>query len=208
MDNYRVINARQGSFVVIPSRGGMTTVRDRAILSFAEKSLVQNLRCWHPGYETRKGSAVVNTSPYASGSTTNPWIYQFVKGKAYNGSYEKHLWLQFGAGLEECSITPPSTGATLVSGSTFVSTAPDLVPSFSNINDYMLYAAGSTQHLIYAGQDQAISAFIVYDGGSISYLPEVGEDYTTEVTDIDSSGTAILDSLGTLASNECISIQY
>jgi hypothetical protein len=198
MDRYKVPQPEVENGVVVPMRGGMITVRERPLLGFGEKSLVQNIRCWHPGFETRNGYTKLNTTAYnaAGGSPKN--LYQFVKGKVS----EKHMFGQFGNDdLVEFTNAPPSTGTTL---GTVVHTGSSnsIVGSFANINDYMIYSNGVDQHQIYAGEDQDISAFIlVKDTGAHDLFPEQGEDYTEEMTDGDSSTVAVLDSLGDYATD-------
>lgn len=179
-------------------QGGMITIRERPSLEFGFKSLVQNLRCWHPSYETRKGYTKLNTTAYNASSDSPLNIYQFVKGKVS----ENHFFVQFGNGnLQESTNAPPTTQTTF--GSTvFAGSSGQIPASFTNISDIMIYSNGADQHQIYAGQTQKISAFVVVkDTGTHDLFPDLGEDYTDELTDNDSTTVAVLDSLGDLSSD-------
>lgn len=192
MDRHKPPENQLTPFEPLPMRGGMITVRERPALSFGEKSLVQNMRCWHPGFETRAGYTKLNTTAYNASSDSPLNIYQFVKGKVD----EKHLFIQFGDDeLVEASNDPPATGTTFGT-SVFSGSSGQIPASFTNVIDYMLYSNGADQHRIYAGQNQQIDSFIVVkDSGAHPYFPDMGEDYSFEVIDADSSGVAILDDL-------------
>lgn len=196
MDKYRVPEPQTENSVIVPMQGGMVTVRERPTLGFGEKSLVQNMRCWHPAFETRPGYTKLNTTAYNAGGGSPKNIYQFVKGKVD----EKHLFVQFGSDdLVEATNDPPATGTTFGTV-VHTGTSGSIIGSFTNVNDYMVYSNGSDQHQIYAGQTQPISAFIVVkDTGAHDTFPDLGEDYTEELTDLDSSTVAVLDSLGDLS---------
>lgn len=198
MDNYKVKTTALGDYNIIPMVGGMVTIRNRAVLPFGQKSLVQNLRPWHPGFETRKGYSKLNTSAYESGTYSPLNIYQFVKGKVS----EKHLFAQFEDGkLVEVTNQPPTTQATLGSV-VHTGTTGQLPGAFACVNDFMIYSNGADQHQVYAGKTQPIDAFIVvFDTGAHAYYPNLGIDYTTEVTDASSSAVAVLDSMGDYATD-------
>lgn len=192
MDKYAENISKMGQFHILQARGGMVTVRERPALSFGEKSLVKNVRCWHPGYETRKGYTKLNTTAYNASSDSPLNMFQFVKGKIS----EKRFFVQFGDGdLKEATNAPPATGTTF--GSTVHDGSSGQLPAaFAVINDYMVYSNGADQHQIYAGQTQDISAFVlVKDSAAHDLFPGLGLDYSDVVVDGDSTTVAALDSM-------------
>lgn len=198
MDRYKIRSADVAGYQVIPMIGGMVTVRERPTIEFGHKSLVQNMRCWQPGFETRKGYSKHNSTAYNASSNSPLNMYQFRKGK----NVERHFLVQFGNNnLLEATNDPPSTGTTF--GSVIHAGSSGQIPaSFTDVNDYLVYSNGADQHQIYAGEDQDIEAFIVVkDTGAHDHFPDIGEDYTFDVRDSSSSGVAVLDSLGDYATD-------
>jgi hypothetical protein len=70
MDRYKIRSADVAGYQVIPMIGGMVTVRERPTIEFGHKSLVQNMRCWQPGFETRKGYSKHNSTAYNASSNS------------------------------------------------------------------------------------------------------------------------------------------
>lgn len=196
MDKIAIPESRIGNYLTIPSNGGMITVRERPVLDYAQKSLVQNMRCWHPGFETRDGYIELHSTPYNAGAESILNMYQFAKGK----TDERRFFVQFGDGdLQEAINDPPATG-TDFGVSVFSGGSGQLPAAFANINDYMIYSQGVDQHQIYAGEDQNIEAFIFVSSTTIvEPFPDVGIDYSLEVTDRDSTTVA---DIGTLSDNQ------
>jgi hypothetical protein len=131
-------------------------------------------------------------------------LFQFSKGK----KIEQHLFAQMSDGdvLEATNLPPVITTGAF--GSEVFSGSVDSIPaSWGNINDTLMFSNGKDQHQIWPGQAAPITKFIVYRGaGAIPAVPEIGEDYSTEVTDEDSVNVAVLDSLSTLAAFDCVFI--
>jgi hypothetical protein len=187
MDNYELQQARLGNFQVIPAIGGQNTYRERAALGFGARSLVQNCRCWNPGYETRLGYTKLCTTPTNASQESVLNIFQFSKGKRS----EQDVFVQYGNGelhKQNASMTIPTQYAGAFGSAAYTGTDPGTIPgSFSVVDDYMLYANGTDQHKIYAGTRQQIEVFVISkDTTTHLHLPRYGVDWSTEVTDKDS----------------------
>jgi len=193
MDNYRIKKTSKGDFLVIPMRGGMVTIRERPLIPFGEKSLVQNMRCWHPGFETRKGYDNLVTVATNASSDSIKNLFQLSKGKRS----EQALFVQYGNDdlyKQDTTMTIPTQftgdfGEVIHTGS-----SGSIPASFGVVNDYMLYANGVDQHQIYAGVDQEIEAFIIVkDSAAHDHFPAGGVDGTFTLIDRDTSTTVAID---------------
>lgn len=200
MDKYKLRSGKLGDLAVIPMRGGMVTVRDRALLEYAGKSLVQNMRCWHPGFETRPGYDELSTVATDASADSILNMYQFSKGKVS----EQAVFVQYGDGdlhKQNGSIPTQYTGA--FGTEVYDGSSGQLPAAFTNINDYMVYSNGADQHQIYAGKTQRIGAFeVVRSAAPHPMFPDEGEDYWEQVTDGLSTTVAVLDSLGDYATDD------
>jgi hypothetical protein len=107
----------------------------------------------------------------------------------------------FNAGLYDTSSA--------VFGSQVFSGASGQVPaSWSIINDAMLYSNGVDQHQIYPGSDQYVKRVIVVKASAaIPTIPDIGEDYTEQATDVQTTTVVVLDSLGLLDDYDCLFIR-
>jgi hypothetical protein len=183
-------------------RGGVDTVRDPALLEPGDFSMIVNMRPTHPGFETRPGQIKLHST--ADGTNGVVSLHQFSKGRIT----ERHLFAQMSDGDVLEATNAPPTVTTGVFGSEVFSGDPDSKPAaWSVIDDKLLFSNGKDQHQIYAGDDNPVDAFIVYKGtGAIPSIPDLGEDYSTEVSDSDSDTYAILNSLSTLSDYDCLFI--
>jgi hypothetical protein len=80
--------------------------------------------------------------------------------------------------------------------------------SWAVIDDHLLYTDGTGYPRIFSGETEYVSNFIVYVGSAaIPDVPKMGNDYSIQVADGDSTTCAVLDSLGTLAQYDCVFIR-
>ena len=183
-----------------PLRGGAITSRAAALLPFGSFSMAQNVRPTRPGFKKRPGCAVQHTE--ADGTNQVISLYQFRKGKVD----EKHLFAQMGdSGILEAATAPPGTTTGAFGSEVFGGTATPDPASWANVSDIMLFSNGVDQHQIYGGESSYVSKFIVFKGAADPYdVPELGLDYTDEVTDGQTTTVAVLDSLSTWANWDCL----
>lgn len=97
-----------------------------------------------------------------------------------------------------------SVGGTWVAGNSYLAAAP---ASYGNINDMMIYSDAARQHQIYAGDTQKVLGVHVHKGTvTIPDIPIVGEDYTAEANDGQTTTVVSFNSLNTLANFHCFFI--
>lgn len=185
----------------IPFRGGAITAIEKPLITSGGFSMVQNIRNRHPGFEQRKGQIKHHSDD--DGSTTNT-LFQFSKG----GRTERRLYRQMADGsLQEATDNPPSTTTGAYGSDVLALEANSLPATYAVLNDAMIFSDGARPHQAYHGSSFPISAFILYKGGAtIPAIPEIGEDYTEEVTDSRNSKFAQIGSLSTLAAFDAIYI--
>ena len=158
--------------------------------------MIQNMRQkGSEGLEQRSGMKKLHTT--ADGTNKVLSMFQYSKGS----KTERHFYAQFSDSDVLAATSAPPTVTTGVFGSeVFSGTTGDIPASWSVIDDILLYSNGSDQHQIFTGTARPVDKFIVYKGsGSIPNMPEIGEDYSLEVSDGNSTTVAVLDSLGDLA---------
>lgn len=187
----------------VPLRGGCNTRVNKALLPFGAFSMVQNINPKHPGFDKRAGQAKLHTTADSTNEVFS--IYQFRKQRID----ESHFLAQMSDGdVLDATASPPTVTTGVFGAEVYSGTGTGEVPAaWGNLNDIMLYSNGVDQHQTYAGNDNYVSAFIVYDGSAApANVPEKGKDYTTEVSDNLATTVAILDSLDTYANFECVFI--
>jgi hypothetical protein len=100
--------------------------------------------------------------------------------------------------------TPPEVTTGVFGPEVFSGSAGQVPASWGNIGDKLIMSNGVDQHQIYAGDSGYVEKFIVYQGaGAIPDVPQLGKEYSDQVSDGNSSTAAILDSLDTYANNDC-----
>lgn len=185
----------------VPFQGGVDTAHEIALLETGSFSQVQNVRPTRPGFLQRLGQSRLHTTTDSAQEITS--IYQFNKGAVA----ERHLFAQRVDGsLIERTSTPDFPGAITGNfGTEKLAAATGSVPaSFGNLNDMMIYSDGARQHHVYPGDTQKVLGAHVYkDTVSIPDIPLVGEDYTAEANDGQTTTVVDLSSLGTLAAFDC-----
>lgn len=183
-------------------RGGNDTARETALLELGAYSRIVNMRQRHPGMDQRPGQTKLHTVADSTNRVMS--LFQFSKAKIS----EKHLFAQMSDGdVLEATNAPPATTTGAFGSSVFSGSAGQVPASWATIGDKMLFSDGVDQHQIYAGNSAQIGKFIVYKGsGAIPTIPTTGLDYTTEVTDSDTTKVAELDSLSTLTDHDCLFI--
>jgi hypothetical protein len=187
----------------IPFQGGCNTAVEPALLD-GKPSMVQNFRQKHPGFVKRQGQ--IKQHPTTLGASAQiKTMYQFVKGK----KTERHFYAQVSDDdVYEAATAPPGVASTVFGSAVFTGASSSLPASWANVNDLLVFANGVNTAQIYPGTASPVEKFIVYKGAAaIPTVPELGDDYTLEVTDGDAATGAILDSLGDLAVDfDCIFI--
>lgn len=183
----------------VPFQGGVDTAHEIALLKTGDFSQLQNVRPTRPGFLQRLGQSRLHTTIDSSQETTA--IYQFNKGAVT----ERHFFAQRvdGSLIEGTNNPPIVTPGNF--GTEKLAAATGSVPaSFGNLNDMMIYSDGARQHYIYPGDTQKVFGAHVYkDATSIPDIPLVGEDYTAEANDGQTTTVVDLSSLGALAAFDC-----
>ena len=186
----------------IPFRGGVLAGQELSLIPSGGYSAIQNMRMRHPGFEKRAGCRKLHTTADSTNEVVS--LFQFSKGRVV----EKHFYAQMGDGdVLEATTAPPGV-TTGVFGSEIFSGATGQVPAaWAVINDAMVYSNGVDQHQIFPGTDQFVKRVIVVKSTvAIPTIPDIGEDYTEQATDKQTTTVVVLDSLGTLAQYDCVFI--
>lgn len=187
----------------VPFRGGAITVREKALVPFGGYSWIQNIRGTHPGFEKRNGQIKLHTTADSTNSIMT--LYQFNKIKVSGN----HFFAQMSdSDILEATTDPPGITTGAFGSEVFDGAASPIPASWGNLDDILLFSNGVDQHQVYAGSGNYVLSFVKYDGAAAPpNVPELGYDYTTEVTDGQTSTVAVLDSLDTYANFECIFIR-
>jgi len=182
--------------------GGIDIVREIYQLPLGGFSEIVNLRPLRPGFVKRKGCRKLNTT--ADGVNKVITLYGFSKGK----QNQIKFYAQMSDGdVLQASNNPPTIGTTF--GTSVYNTSGTMYPaSWAVIDDHLLYTDGTGYPRIFSGETEYVSNFIVYVGAAaIPDVPKMGNDYSIQVADGDSTTCAVLDSLGTLAQYDCVFIR-
>lgn len=187
----------------VPFSGGNITDAEPAELSFGAYSSVQNIRNRHPGMRKRRGTRALHDTTLGSSARTMAFR-SFQKSR----TSANHFFAQVDDGkVYEATNQPPTRTAGAFGSAVHTGTASGMIPgSFADLGDKLVYSNGSDQHQTYGGASNHVMKFVKFDGSAapITIMPELGYDYTDEVTDGQSSTVAVLDSLDTYANNECL----
>jgi hypothetical protein len=171
-------------------RGGCNTVHERSLIPSGGYSMIQNMRNKHPGLKKREG----HIKHHLTADSTNQVVtlYQFSKGKS--ASAERHFFAQMGDNdiLEATNAPPYNLVATAAFGDEVFSSSGTMLPiSWSHVDDILIMSDGVDQHKVYAGTANYVKKFIYFDGAAAPpSIPDLGLDYTQEVTDGDSTTSA------------------
>lgn len=190
----------------VPFRGGVDTVRERALVTSGGYSMMQNMRNRHPGLEKREG----HMKHHITADSTNQVLslYQFSKGKTT--SAERHFFGQFGDNdiLEATNAPPYNLAASAVFGTEVFSSTGTMLPcTWSHVDDVLLMSNGVDQHKAYAGTANYVKKFVLFRGSAAPpSIPSEGFDYTLEVSDGDTGTYADIGSLNTIAAYDCLYI--
>jgi len=180
----------------IEFKGGINNIAERATLNgFSAKNNYRDLLPY--GFEQRTGQARHHSTTDVAQEVTR--LFQLVDRAGV-----RHLYAQRVDGsVHEATNNPPTTTVGNF-GAQVLGTSSSTYPASIGIMDnYMMLSDGTRQHQIYAGTGQRVSGFIVYKGsGAIPVIPQIGEDYTDEVSDSVTTRVAPLNSLNTLANNQ------
>jgi hypothetical protein len=185
-----------------PLEGGIDIVREVYQLPLGGFSALNNMRPLRPGFIKRKGCAKLNTS--TDGTNKVMTLFGFSKGK----QSQIKFYAQMSDGdVLQATNNPPTVGTTF--GTSVYNTTGTMLPaSWAVIDDHLLYTDGTGYPRIFSGETEYVSNFIVYvSAAAIPGVPKMGNDYSIEVADNDSTTVAILDSLGTLAQYDCVFIR-
>lgn len=184
----------------LPLRGGAVTDRESSQLGFGAFSMVQNLRPKRPGFIKRPGQAKQHTT--ADGTNKVLSLYQFRKSRID----ESHLFAQMSDGdILEATTMPPGTTTGAFGSEVFSGSAGQLPASWANVNDILVHSNGVDQHKVYGGESSYVVKFVVFKGSADPKdVPELGEDYSDEVRDGQTTTVAVLDSLDTWANWDAV----
>lgn len=187
-----------------PIEGGIDIVREIYQLPLGGFSSIVNMRPLRPGFIKRKGCAKLNST--ADGTNKVMSLYGFSKGK----QSQIKFYAQMSDGdVLQATNNPPTTGTTFGSSVYNTTDTTNMLPaSWAVIDDHLLYSDGTGYPRIYTGDTEYVANFIVYVGAAtIPDVPKLGNDYSIEVAEEDTTTYAVLDSLGTLAQYDCIFIR-
>ena len=193
------------SMDMVHFQGGMDIVHDIYQLPLATYSDIQNMRPTRPGFVKRKGMAKLHSTADSTNKCMSLFCYS--KGK----QVELHTYAQMSDGdTLEATANPPGTTVGAFGASIYNTTdTTNMLPaSWAVVNDRLLMTDGTGYPRIYTGNTEYIAAFIVYKGAAaIPDVPILGEDYSFNVADGDSTTVAILDSLSVLTDYDAVFIR-
>ncbi|MFA5378025.1 MAG: hypothetical protein WC455_19900 [Dehalococcoidia bacterium] len=184
--------------------GGCIPSVEKEALPPGAFSLVQNMRPTRPGFVARKGQIKKHST--ADGTNGVMTVFQFSKGKRT----ERHFYAQFTDGdVLDATDAPPTVTSGAFGTEVFSGSASSVPGSWAICDDMVFFTNGVDAPQVCAGEAYPVESFIVYKGsGAIPTIPLLGEDYTEQVNDGDATTGAVLDSLGTLATDyDCIFIR-
>jgi hypothetical protein len=180
----------------IPFVGGEDTNRQPALVPLGGFSRVMNMRPVRPGMRKRKGQRVLHT--VADGGTpknTAQNIFSFSKGK----QSENNLICQWSdGGIDLATAAAPTVTTGAFGTALFAAGTTGLLPGSCGVFEDLFFTANGTgAPLVWPGVTAPVSKFIKLQGlGVHSMIPEIGEDYTFQVTDGLADTEADLDGLG------------
>lgn len=151
---------------------------------------------WADG-STITGQTSLKTCVIVKNLTSTTYIV-----KDRSGTFTLGEVLTDGSVTADQGSTRPIFAGTVLGAEAFSGTASPLPASWANLNDFMLFCNGVDLPQIYPGTGNYVDKFYVYKG---SFDPLTianvysGTDYSTEVSDGDSTTYADVSSLGTLA---------
>ena len=173
--------------------GGANKVTERALLNgLSDKNNFRNKI--GGGIISRGGQARHHTATDLAQEIYN--LFQYID-KGGN----KKLYAQRADGsVHLATDSPPATTTGNFGAEALAAIADTKAASASILDGNLLYSDGKRGHYAYPGASQLVKGFHVYKGtAAIPVIPEIGEDYTNEVTDSSTSRVAVLNSLNTLA---------
>ena len=178
--------------LAIPLKGGAVTRYHKSLLPFGGFSAVQNVRGKHPGFDKRMGQIKLHSTADSTNEVLS--LYQFRK----NRIDEKHFFAQMSDGdILEATAAPPTVTAGVFGSEVFSGSAGQIPASWSVVEDILIHSNGVDQHKVYTGNDNYVSAFLLFAGANApKNIPEAGTDYTVQVTDGLTTTVAVLDSFG------------
>jgi len=186
----------------VPFQGGMVTVREKPLLPFGGYSWIQNIRGQHSGFKKRKGQAVLHDE--ADGTNKVISLYQFNRTRPA----ESYFFAQMAdGGVLQATNDPPTVATGAVFGTeVYTGTASQWAASWGNIGDRMIYSDCIDQHKIFVGDAGGyVTGFVkCVAGAAHPMIPEIGVDYTDQVTDGNLTTTyATLTGLEVFTSHDC-----
>lgn len=195
---------KDDTFKPFPFVGGCITSVEPEALPPGAFSLVHNMRPLRPGFIYRKGQIKKHST--ADGTNGVMTLFHFSKGKRT----ERHFYAQMTDGdVLEATDAPPTVTSGVFGSEVFSGSANSIPGSWAVSDDMVFFTNGVDTPQVCAGDAYPVESFIVYKGGgAIPAIPVNGEDYTEQVNDGDATTGAVLDSLGTLATDyDCIFIR-
>jgi hypothetical protein len=182
----------------VPVEGGCITDLEKTSIPFGGLSQLQNLRNRHPGFQQRGGQRKLHST--ADGTNKVMTLYQFQKTIVS----EQHFYAQMSDGdVLEATSQPPTVTVGVFGSEAFSGSAGQIPATWGVMDDVLLHSNGVDQHQLYGGSSSPIEKFYVHKGTTVGAVPVIGEDYSDQIS-IDNATVAVLDSLGTFASGDCI----
>ena len=189
----------------LPFIGGakISQADELALIPHGGYSAMQNMRNGHPGLFARPGYIKQHSTADSTNKVLS--LFQFSKGKAA----EKHTFAQMSDGdILEATTAPPGVTTGAFGSEVFDGSASQIPGSWAVVDDMVIHGNGVDDFKIWPGNTTPVSRFIVYKGGAaVPNYPQIGEDYSEEVSDGRTDTVAVLDSLGDLSADyDCIFI--
>ena len=189
----------------VPFKGGVDTLREKALIPIGGYSDVQNMRNRNPGLEQRAGMTRHHST--ADGGAKVLSLHQYTTDK--NAVTKLFAQMADGDILGATTVPPPKSPTidTTFGTETKSNSAGQGAASWSSIDDILIHSNGVDQHQFYTYLNPVL-AFIRHDDAdaAISDQPRNYIDYTRQVTDGDDATVAVLDDLDVYGEEEVIYI--
>ena len=125
--------------------------------------------------------------------------------KDRSGTFTLGEILSDGSVTADQGAANPTFGNIAFGAEVFSGSSGQVPASWAVNNDIMAYANGVDQHQLYPGTDPYVKKFIVFkSAAAIPTIPDLGEDYTEQVTDTLTTTVAVLDSLSLLTDYDAV----
>jgi len=186
----------------IDFKGGVNKVAETATMTgFSTKQNFRDCKNNRSGLVSRKGQSRQHSTTDAAQEIVT--LFQHIEKGGTKNLYAQRV----DGSVHKATSLPPAT-TTGNFGTEVLGTATGSIPaSFSFLDKNLLYSDKARGHYGFPGVGQSVKGFVVYKGSAaIPVIPQIGEDYTNEVSDSSTTRVAILNSLNTLANYNTVYI--